>query len=203
MGLSWGHLAKDGPTYMDAATCALANLNETDIATARKFHYERGERPVDQSLRGGFQMFQLVKLPNSLPDTLKAYDRAQQRWMSPIVSPSIAKLKYIGSWNATAMFMIGIFSQPNLWHKFTLSIVSLPPNEPVYQAMRILYDCRILSQAPIGSSLDNNAYDPGAIFENNSIITELIDENSGLNMIDLHSELYMLGTRFKGSSEWA
>ena len=49
-------------------------------------------------------------LPVTLPNTLGRYRRAQDRWLGPIISPE--RPRFIGSWNATAMFMIALFSDP-------------------------------------------------------------------------------------------
>ena len=205
MGLCWGHLAKDDPdsTYMDAATRVLNIMNTPDLDTAKGHHFERGPVPVEKSLRGGYQMFQDVKLPDTLPDTLEGFRRVQERWFSRILSPGRARPQYIGSWNATAIFLVAIFSKPELWSIFVSEIVTLPPNGPVLQSLKLLHQAGILSKAPEGSTLDDSAFEPGAIYNNNAIMTELITNTNGLNMIDLHSGLYMLGTKYPHSNQWA
>ena len=56
------------------------------------------------SLRGAYTLFQRVKLPDKLPTTLKQCGDAQQRWIGQVIGPH--RPPYIGSWNATAMFMV-------------------------------------------------------------------------------------------------
>ena len=202
MGLCWGHLAKDEGTFIDAATRVLSELNTPDLKTASSYHFERGPLPVEQSLRGGYLLFQKVTLPETLPNTLHNFSRAHERWISPLIGKASTRPKYIGSWNATAMFMIGIFSKPELWPKFKSGIVNLPPNGPVYRAMHILYSGGVSDKPPVGTEFDESSYDPTAIYLNNAIIAELIDDESDLNMIDLHSGLYMLGTRYPHSKNW-
>lgn len=112
VGMSWGHLAKLDLTFTEAVVNLLEDWNAADLQTACSKHLERGPQPIHDSLSGAYQLFQSVKLPSDLPDDLKKIGRAQERWLSPIVSPS--RPKYIGSWNATAMFMVALFAQPKL-----------------------------------------------------------------------------------------
>lgn len=203
MGLCWGHLAKDELTYMEAALGALDNLNQVDLNTAKSHHYERGSEPVEKSLIGGHQMFADVLLPDTIPNDLNKLRRVQERWLSRILIKSKPKPSYIGSWNATAMFLVAIFSMPKLWDEFIDQIVLMPPNGPVYRALSYLKSGNVIKNKPAGSELDDSAFEPGALYENNSIMAELITPTSGLNMIDVHSGLYMLGTKYRHSNQWA
>jgi len=99
--------------FTDAAIGCLMKLNDADLKTAAKFHLERGPQPIINSLRGGYSLFGMVQLPRILPTTLVSLGRAQERWLSPILNPS-RRPPYIGSWNATAMFMTALFSAPAL-----------------------------------------------------------------------------------------
>lgn len=96
IGLCWGHLAKLDLDFCDAATRALATLNDADIKVASKFHYERGPLPIEQSLRGGYLLFQSVKLPDALPTTLSGIRKCQNDWMKPIANKA-TRPKYIGA----------------------------------------------------------------------------------------------------------
>ncbi len=151
-----------------------------------------------------YLMFQKVRLPIQLPDTLIGFGRAQQRWYVPLVSPSEDRPRYIGSWNATAMFMVGLFSKPKLAAELvTVEHVALPPNGPIFNALKILHGAHILSRPPAGSDLDDESTELGLIAENNGLMVELLRGHSGWNLIDVHSGLYMLGTRYPLSKEWA
>jgi len=200
IGLSWGHLAKLEVNFTAAASDLLSNWNSSDLASACSYHLERGQAPIRESLSGAFQLFQTVKLPDALPNDLETIGRAQERWLSPIILPS--RPKYIGSWNATAMFMVALFAQPELARTMKSRRVLLPPGGPVFNALTLLFKVFMLSRAPAGSELDENAFEPGAIYENNAIMELLLPGLGDWSMIDLHSGLYMLGTRDPRSKQW-
>ncbi len=200
VGLSWGHLAKLDVTFTEAAASLMENWNATDLKTACSFHMERGAEPIHDSLSGGVQLFNKVKLPDHLPDNLESIGRAQERWLAPILSPD--RPKYIGSWNATAMFMVALFAQPKLASTMIGREVMLPPGGPIFNALKLLHKAYILSDPPAGSELDDQAFEPGAIYENNATMEGLLKGLSDWSMIDLHSGLYMLGTRYPFSNQW-
>lgn len=161
---------------------------------------ERGPDPIHHSLAGAYQLFQKVKLPDGLPADLKTLGRAQERWMTPIISPE--RPKYIGSWNATAMFMVALFAQPALAATMIEPTVMLPPGGPIFGALKLLHKAHLLMHAPSGSDLDDEAFEPGSIYENNALMAELIKGHAGWSLIDLHSGLYMIGTRYLPSNQW-
>jgi hypothetical protein len=201
IGLSWGHLAKLDLTFSEAAANLLANWNASDLKTARSYHLERGPQPIEESLSGGYQLFQMVKLPDGLPGNLESIGRAQERWLTPILSPS--RPKYIGSWNATAMFMVALFAQPPLAATMIEPKVVLPPGGPIFSALKLLHQAHVLASAPAGTDLDDEAFEPGALYENNGLMESLLKGLSGWSMVDLHSGLYLLGTRDPASSHWS
>jgi len=200
VGVSWGRLAKLDIDFTGAAVRLLSNWNDDDLRIARKFYYERGPEPIEHSLRGGHTLFRMVNLPVTLPSSLDGYRRAQERWLSPIVSPN--RPRYIGSWNATAMFMVGLFSNKTLAAQLTSTVVMLPPGGPIFNALSILFGAHILAQRPAGSDLDDEAFEPGAIYENNALFADIHKAHLGWNLLDVHSGLYMLGTRLPESNNW-
>ncbi len=202
VGVSWGHLARIDEDFTGAAIQALSDLDLTALNFAKTFHLERGPMPIEQSLRGGYLMFQRVKLPENLPEDLRMIGRAQERWLSPLVSPSIDRPKYIGSWNATAMFMVALFSKPNLASNLTNREVMLPPGGPIFTGLKSLFKAKVLKTPPSGNELDDEAFEPGSIYENNALMADLLAGRSGWSMIDVHSGLYMLGTRYPASKHW-
>ncbi len=202
VGLGWGHLAQINDDFTDNATKVLAELDTTALAKASLFHHERGPTPIEQSLRGGYSMFQKVRLPEELPGDLKSYGRAQERWLQPILSKSDERPRYIGSWNATAMFMVALFSKPTLAATLNNQEVMLPPGGPIHMGLSILHQAKILSNKPAGSALDDEAFEPGAIYENNSLMSELLKGKTDWSILDVHSGLYMLGTRHTLSDNW-
>jgi hypothetical protein len=200
VGMSWGHLAKLDLTFTEAAANLMAQWNSSDLQTACSFHMERGPQPIHDSLSGAYQLFQMVKLPAELPKNLKSIGRAQERWLTPILSPQ--RPKYIGSWNATAMFMVALFAQPALAATMVQRDFILPPGGPIFNALKLLYQTHVLTTPPAGSELDDNAFEPGALYENNALMESLLKGLSSWGMLEVHSGLYMLGTRFPLSNQW-
>lgn len=202
IGLGWGHLAKIELDFTDAATVVLSDLDGSALADAKTFNLERGPLPIEQSLISGYQMFQNVRLPTELPRSLASYAKEQGRWIGPLLSPSTEKPRYIGAWNATAMFMVGLFSNPKLGNQLLDQTVLLPPSGAIHRALSILHHAHILSVAPSGTELDDQSFEPGALYENNALMAGLLKGRDDWSMIDLHTGLYLLGTRFPLSSKW-
>lgn len=200
VGMSWGHLARLDVTFSEAAVNLIEGWNDDDLKVARTFHYERGPGPIEQTLRGAHVLFSKVTLPSLLPDTAKGLARAQERWLSPILSPS--RPKYIGAWNATAMFMVAMFAQPDLAKSYTELSVMLPPGGPIFAALKLLHQVHLLSHGPDGSALDDESFEPGVIYSNNGLFVEVLKGLHDCSLIDLHSGLYMLGTRLTESKNW-
>jgi hypothetical protein len=193
IGLSWGHLAQFDVDFTRVATRLITSWNDDDLKVARQFHYERGPEPIEDSLRGGHTLFSKVKLPAALPDNLDRLKAAEDRWLSPILSRD--RPRYIGSWNATAMFMMALFAQPGLAATMHQPRVMLPPGGPIYNALALLHRAHFLPMKPAGSELDDEAFEPGAIFENNALFVDILKGLAGWSLVDVHSGLYMLGTR--------
>lgn len=200
IGLAWGHLAQFNRDFVGAAARLMSDWNSADLNEARRHHNERGPDPIEQSLTGGYILFEKVKLPEQLPIDLKRLRYFQERWWVPILSKD--RPRYIGSWNATAMFMIALFAQPKLAETLVEPTVLLPPGGPIYGGLKLLYEAKLLSRPPAGSDLDDEAVEPGAVYENNALFAEIHNGPATWSLIDVHSGLYMLGTRFAPSNQW-
>ncbi len=200
VGLSWGHLAQLNDKFIEAATNLLAHWNDDDLKVAKKFPLDRGPMVIEDSLLGGWQMFKQVRLPSSLPSTIREYHAAQNRWFNPILSN--ARPRYIGSWNACALFMVALFSNDMLSKQLLDTAVLLPPGGPIFKGLSILHTAQLLSQSPEGTELDDQAYEPGAVFLNNQLMAEMLKGLPNWNMTDIHSGLYMLGTRLAETDSW-
>jgi hypothetical protein len=201
VGLSWGHLAKLDVGFTDAVVNVLANWNGADLERAQAYHMERGPEPIAQSLSGAHILFEKVLLPEALPASLNQLSRAQERWLSPILNPA-TRPPYIGAWNATAMFMTALFAQPGLAAAHVAPSPMLPPGGPIFAGLMLLYRAGIMSRPPAGSELDDEAFEPGAIYENNALFAELCKQAPDWSLIDVHSGIYMLGTRHPHSDTW-
>jgi hypothetical protein len=199
VGLNWGHLARMDDAYLEAAVDYLETGSSASLSEASKFYNERGPQPIEMSLRGGRILFERVRLPSTLCSTLSSMKQAQDRWLSPILSKD--RPPYIGSWNATAMFMMALFAQPTLGDKLKEASVMLPPGGPIYAALSLLHQVGIGAK-PEGSELDDQAFEPGAIFANTGLMAELLKGLDDWDLLDVHSGLYMLGTRDPRSASY-
>ena len=187
--------------FTEAVCNVLSDWNTSDLNNAKSFHLERGPVPIEQSLTGARMLFGKVTLPPNLPDTLEKLGRAQERWLSPILNPK-ERPPYIGAWNATAMFMTALFGQPALAQTQKLPPPMLPPGGPIFAGLSLLHCTGILSRSPAGSELDDASFEPGAIYENNGLFSELCKQLPDWSLIDVHSGVYMLGTRHPHSGNW-
>ncbi|RME18884.1 MAG: hypothetical protein D6801_00195 [Alphaproteobacteria bacterium] len=201
VGLSWGHLARLDLEFTEAVCNVLSDWNTADLKKAASFHMERGPTPIEQSLKGAYNLFGRVTLPATLPDSLEKLGRAQERWLSPILNPK-DRPPYIGAWNATAMFMTALFAQPSLAASQKSPPPMLPPGGPIFAGLSLLHRAGILSRPPAGSDLDDASFEPGALYENNGLFAELCNQLSDWCLIDVHSGVYMLGTRHPHSGSW-
>lgn len=201
VALSWGHLAKLELAFSEAVVNVLSDWNTPNLNFAKSFHLERGPEPIMQSLSSAHMLFNKVTMPDQLPTTLEQLARAQDRWLSPILSPK-ERPPYMGAWNATAMFMTALFAQPKLAATHLAPPPMLPPGGPIFAGLMLLFRVGVLSKAPVGSPLDDAAFEPGVIYENNDLLAELCKQLVGWSLIDVHSGVYMLGTRDPRSATW-
>lgn len=201
VGLAWGHLAKLDLEFTQAVVNVLTDWNATDLRKAQSYHMERGPEPIAQSLSGAHILFNKVTLPKTLPTTLEQLARAQDRWLSPILNPT-ERPPYIGAWNGTAMFMTALFAQPGLAATQASPPPMLPPGGPIHAGLTLLHQAGITSRPAAGSALDDAAFEPGAIYENNSLLSELCKQRTDWSLIDVHSGIYMLGTHDPRSDSW-
>jgi len=201
VALGWGHLAKLDLEFTGAAIGALRDLNDSDLKAAASFYLERGPEPIDQSLRGGYAMFSSVRLPQTLPDSLDGIWQAQERRLGRLLTGA-SRPRYIGSWNATALFMCAVFAKPKLAAMMTTPRPILPPGGPIYAGLKLLYGSSIISVPPEGSELDDEAFEPGALYANNALFVELLKGEEDWSLVDVHSGVYMLGSRDPKSKCW-
>jgi len=187
--------------FTDAAIGCLMKLNDADLKTAAKFHLERGPQPIINSLRGGYSLFGMVQLPRILPTTLVSLGRAQERWLSPILNPS-RRPPYIGSWNATAMFMTALFSAPALAATQIEPVPILPPGGPIFAGLSLLNQAGLTTSPPDQADLDGQGFEPGVLYSNNALLAELLRGCTDWSMTDVHSGVYLLGTRHPHSNSW-
>jgi hypothetical protein len=200
VGLGWGHLALLENDFVASAVTYLGDGDPLALDDASTFHNERGPEPLRASLASAKYLFDRTRLPNQLPSTLSGIKSAQDRWLGRVMGPD--RPRYIGSWNATAMFMVAVFAQPLLAASMKSYDFILPPGGPIWVALSKLHRAHVLAGGPAGGDLDDENWEPGVLFENNALMAELIPGPHGLNMIDLHSGLYLLGTNHPQADKW-
>lgn len=194
IALSWGHLAKLDIEFTEAVASLLANWNAKDLKKAQSFHLERGPLPIEQSLVGAHMLFEKVVLPASLPDTLEAMGKAQERWLIPILNPK-TRPPYIGAWNGTAMFMVALFANPVLAATHVAAPPALPPGGPIFMGLKYLHQAKITSIPPAANDLDDAPVESSVIYSDNGLFSEICKQRTDWSLIDVHSGIYMLGTR--------
>jgi hypothetical protein len=200
VGLSWGHLARLDLNFTDAATLALKDLKEADVKAASKFCLERGPAPIDQSLRGGHLLFNTVMLPTAIPDSLAGLKKAQDVWINPLTKDA-TRPKYVGVWNGTAMFMVALFAQPELAKVLIKNDVQLPTGGPIQAGLSLLHQAHFLKNPP-SPKVDDSAFDLGRVAIDNGSFVEILAGLGGWSLLDVHSGVYLLGTRTPLSDEW-
>lgn len=201
ISLSWGHLAKLHLDFTEAVVGVLGNWNEKDLDVAKSFHLERGPDPIENSLKGAHRLFEEVVLPKSLPDTLELLTKAQNKWLTPVLHPNTRPL-YIGPWNAMAIFMVALFAQPKLAATHVTSPPALPLGGPILAGLRYLHQAKIISTPPATKDMDDNFSDYSVIYADNGLFGELCSQQPGWCLLDVHSGIYMLGTRDPQSNSW-
>ncbi len=201
IGLCWGHLAQFDSDFVRAAASFIAEPNDSDLKAAKSYRMERGPEPIEQSLRGAHMLFDKVSFPEALPGDLQKIYKLQQRWFGPLSGKE--KPPYIGDWNATAMFMVALFAQPALAATQQSIGPLLPPGGPIDRALAILKQAGIVKHPPSGSELDDGTFESGRILESNALFEEIRKGMPDWSLIDVHSGLYMLGSKHQMSGRWA
>jgi len=200
VSLAWGHLAQLDLEMTEAVVEFLESHDGLWLDRAASFCMERGPDAIRQPLANAYHVFQTTRLPVNLPASLSGIKSAEDRWLGKVLGPP--RVPYIGSWNSTAMFMVALFAQPALAQTMKEVSVILPPGGPIFTALRVLHSVKILASAPDGNDMDDGGWEPGVLFSNNALMQTLIAGPHDLNMVDLHSGLYMLGTKYQFADQW-
>ncbi|MBI1406020.1 MAG: hypothetical protein GC145_07840 [Caulobacter sp.] len=200
LALAWGRFSRLEETYVEAVVNLLEDWNDEDLATAREFHYEKGPVAIEESLRGGRHLFERTAMAGTLPSSFAGLKRSQDRWLRYVVAD---KPGYIGGWNATAVFMVALFAQPDLAATLTEPEVLLPIGGPILNGLRLMADAGLTGQAPVGAEAEEAGPDLGHIAINNGLFAEIRQGLPDWSLLDVHSGLYLLGTRLPESKNWA
>jgi len=200
IAVCWGHLARLDDRFIDAASALMSEWDDDLLREAKMFPLERGVDVIEDTLRAGHIMFEKVRLPAALPDTLEGLRKAQHRWLGRGLAPD--RPRYMGAWNATAMFMVALFARPELAHSMKSAIVQLPPSGAMVNALTYLHRAKHITRPPEGSLLDDAAFEPGVLAVNNGLFEDVRAGLDDWSLIDVHSGLYVLGTKEPGAATW-
>lgn len=97
--------------------------------------------------------------------------------------------------------MTALFAMPALANTLIANDVLLPPGGPISVGLSLLHQAHVIKHPP-AIKLDEGEVELGAIAEDNG---SFVDVRAGLadwSLIDVHSGLYMLGTRLPQSKQW-
>ncbi len=199
MGLCWGTIAKHEKPFFVAATGALASWNDRDRKEACRHHLEKGWDLLEGSLLGGHRLFEDAHLRNDLPDDFEAMEHAQRRWLR-----SLEKLapRYIGPWNSLAVFMSALFARPELASAMRNPPPLLPPGGPISAGLWLLHRARVIDAPPNTEHDDENFASLSAAVIDNHLMHGLLHGLPDCSMVDVHTGIYLLGTRDRRSRKW-
>lgn len=199
MGLCWGSMAKREERFFRAAVGALQEWNDEDRREASRYYLERGAEPIERSLLGGHMLFRETRLPPNFPETLEGFDRAQQRWLTTLerLSPP-----FIGPWNALAMFMSALFTRPELARSMRQTRPYLPTGGPITAGLNLLHRAHVIGSPPNTEHDDERFAAISAAVVDNSLMEDLVRGQQDWSMLDVHSGIYLLGTRDRRSRGW-
>ena len=199
MGLCWGQIAQIDLTFFEAAASLLENWNDDDRKTVRQFYLVKGQDIIEHSLLGAYRLFEEANLKPELPTTLSGLERAQTRWLR-----AFEKLNppYIGPWNATALFMTALFAQPDLAATMKSAPPILPPGGPISAGLRLLFEAGAIKEPPNTSTDEEKFAGLSAAMLDNGLMADLLNGVPDASMIDMHTAIYLLGTRDVRSNSW-
>lgn len=198
VALNWGRFAKFDLAFTEAVIRALDGWSEADAKLASGFHYEKGPNAIRESLYGAWITFSQVTLPEDLPTELPALVRAQSRWLRVVLNE---KPRFIGGWNATAIFMVALFANKPMSDAMLSPEILLPIGGPITRGLRRLHEGHLLVRPPDPREEDESL-DFGQITLVNGQFAELKQGLDDWSFVDVHSGIYMLGTALPESMNW-
>lgn len=199
MGLCWGTIAKHEETFFRAAVGAIEYWNDEDRRTAVRFHLEKGTELLEKSLLGANLLLAETKLAGELPDSLEGLGKAQDRWLRALNKLQPA---YIGPWNALALFMSALFAQPALAVSMREARPLLPPGGPITHGLHLLHRAHLIGEPPNTEHDDEKSAAISAAVIDNALMASLLQGLPDCSMVDVHTGIYLLGTRDRRSRNW-
>jgi hypothetical protein len=198
VAMCWGRLARLDPDFVQAAVASLETFDPAAVATACKFPFEKGPNAVRDSLHGGWIAFSKAGLAGPLPTDIPGLVRAQTKWLRVVLSD---KPRFVGAWNGTALFMVALFANPTLAESMVEPEVLLPIGGPITAGLNILHQAH-LSVRPPEPKEEDESLDFGQIMLINGQFAEIRRGLADWSLVEVHSGIYMLGTRLPESRAW-
>jgi hypothetical protein len=193
LGLCWGEMARYSDRYLLAAVGAISSWNDADRGEATKHCTQKGHELLEGSLRSASVVFdQIGTALSTIPETLEEHNKLQGRWFRRLnaLNPS-----YIGPWNATALFMVALFARPTLAKTMRTLGPILPSGGPISRALNLLYQVGVTNHGAQSLEDDVRFSALAGATADNGTMQELIVGMGDCSMVDMHSGLYMLGSR--------
>jgi hypothetical protein len=186
-------MAKYSDRYLRAAVGAISHWNDDDRRAAIEHFTQKGSELLEGSLRSAYVVFEALPASfDAVPSSLDRLVKLQNRWFAKL---NALEPPYIGPWNATALFMVSLFAQPELAGQMTTMGPILPSGGPISRALNILYQDHLTERGAQALEDDVRLGGLGGAAADNGTMQDLIRGLNGTSMVDIHSGLYMLGTR--------
>ena len=100
------------------------------------------------------------------------------------------------------MFMTALFANPTLAATQLDPTPILPPGGPIFAGLALLHQGGLLKTPPDRADIDGAGFEPGVLYSNNALLADLLQGATGWSMTDVHSGVYLLGTRHPHSQSW-
>lgn len=100
------------------------------------------------------------------------------------------------------MFMTALFSNPALAAMQMEPKPVLPPGGPIFIGLSLLHQAGLLPTPPDTADIDGKSFEPGVLYTNNALLQSLLAGCTGWSLTDVHSGVYLLGTRHHESDSW-
>jgi hypothetical protein len=193
LGLCWGEMARYSDRYLLAAVGAIESWNDQDRGEATKHYTQKGHDLLEGSLRSASVVFeQIGSALITVPDSVQGYDKLQEKWFRRL---HLLTPPYVGPWNATALFMVALFAQPDLAKSMKTMRPILPSGGPISRALSLIHQVGVTNHPAQTLQDDYGLGGLAGATADNGTMQELIIGLSDCSMVDMHSGLYMLGSR--------
>lgn len=199
-GIAWGRDAEDSREFVLSAVQAIKSSKPKDHKRAMRFALAGRHRRLENLLRAGRQIVLQERHPCPI-SAIEELNEYQQRLFKAL--QLLPDVQGIGNWNLGAMFFCAALSDPQWRVEMNKARPRLPMSAPIFHSMEQLYSLRVLSRQPNYNPWrpKDSSY-PEALYSNNALLEELCQKLGTSRILDIHSGLYLLGTRNVDANSW-